>query len=431
MALITKKIKGTEDVLPKESYRWQFVEDVMRKESQVYGFKEIRTPVFEHTELFQRGVGQTTDVVQKEMYTFDTKGGESVTLRPEGTAGAARAVLEHSLENEGLPIKASYFVSCYRYEKPQAGRLREFHQFGVEEYGTQSPIADAEIICVAKSIFDRLGIKQLRLELNSIGCPTCRSEYHKALKEYFGAYKDELCETCNSRLEKNPMRILDCKSPVCSKIAEDAPKITDYLCDECREHFEQVKKYLDAAGVEYVVNPTIVRGLDYYTKTVFEFVTDFIGAQGTVCGGGRYDGLIEELGGKHLPSLGFAMGIERLLMLMDKQGIEIPKPSSCDLYVATMGDKAKEKAFSLIKSVRDCGLIAETDVVGRGLRPQMKYADKIGAKFSLVLGDNEIEQNSAEVKNMSTGEKTTLALDETFADKFAVLQLTANEAFSL
>lgn len=431
MALITKKIKGTEDVLPKDSYRWQFVEDVMRRESKAYGFKEIRTPVFEHTELFQRGVGQTTDVVQKEMYTFDTKGGESVTLRPEGTAGAARAVLEHSLENDGLPIKASYFVSCYRYEKPQAGRLREFHQFGVEEYGTQSPIADAEIICVAQSIFDRLGIKQLRLEINSIGCPTCRAEYHKALREYFGARKEELCDTCNSRLEKNPMRILDCKSPICSKIAEGAPKITDYLCDECREHFEQVQKYLDVAGVEYTVNPTIVRGLDYYTKTVFEFVTDFIGAQGTVCGGGRYDGLIEELGGKHLPSLGFAMGMERLLMLMDKQGIEIPKPSSCDLYVATMGDKAKEKAFSLIKSVRDCGLIAETDVVGRGLRPQMKYADKIGAKFSLVLGDNEIEQNSAEVKNMTTGEKTTLALDETFAEKFSVLQLTANEAFKI
>lgn len=431
MALITKKIKGTEDVLPKDSYRWQFVEDVMRRESKAYGFKEIRTPVFEHTELFQRGVGQTTDVVQKEMYTFDTKGGESVTLRPEGTAGAARAVLEHSLENDGLPIKASYFVSCYRYEKPQAGRLREFHQFGVEEYGTQSPLADAEIICVAQSIFDRLGIKQLRLEINSIGCPTCRAEYHKALREYFGARKEELCDTCNSRLEKNPMRILDCKSPICSKIAEGAPKITDYLCDECREHFEQVQKYLDVAGVEYTVNPTIVRGLDYYTKTVFEFVTDFIGAQGTVCGGGRYDGLIEELGGKHLPSLGFAMGMERLLMLMDKQGIEIPKPLSCDLYVATMGDKAKEKAFSLIKSVRDCGLIAETDVVGRGLRPQMKYADKIGAKFSLVLGDNEIEQNSAEVKNMTTGEKTTLALDETFAEKFSVLQLTANEAFKI
>lgn len=431
MGVITKKIKGTEDVLPKDSYRWQFVEDVMRKESAAYGFKEIRTPVFEHTELFARGVGQTTDVVQKEMYTFDTKGGESVTLRPEGTAGAARAVLEHGLVNDSLPIKASYFVSCYRYEKPQAGRLREFHQFGLECYGTQSPVADAELICAAQSIFDRLGIKQLRLEINSIGCPTCRAEYHKALKEYFYGYKDELCETCNSRLEKNPMRILDCKSPVCSKIALGAPKITDYLCDECKEHFASVQKYLDAAGVEYTVNPTIVRGLDYYTKTVFEFVTDFIGAQGTVCGGGRYDGLIEELGGKHLPSLGFAMGIERLLMLMDKQGIEIPKPSTCDLYVAVMGEGASLKSFEIIKAVRSCGLIAETDIVGRGLRAQMKYADKIGAKFSMVLGDNEIEQGKAVIKNMSSGEQTEIVLDDTFADKFMVLQLADVDSFKL
>lgn len=431
MGVITKKIKGTEDVLPKDSYRWQFVEDVMRKESASYGFKEIRTPVFEHTELFARGVGQTTDVVQKEMYTFDTKGGESVTLRPEGTAGAARAVLEHGLVNDSLPIKASYFVSCYRYEKPQAGRLREFHQFGLECYGTQSPVADAELICAAQSIFDRLGIKQLRLEINSIGCPACRAEYHKALKEYFYGYKDELCETCNSRLEKNPMRILDCKSPVCSKIAQGAPKITDYLCDECKEHFASVQKYLDAAGVEYTVNPTIVRGLDYYTKTVFEFVTDFIGAQGTVCGGGRYDGLIEELGGKHLPSLGFAMGIERLLMLMDKQGIEIPEPSTCDLYVAVMGEKASLKSFEIIKDVRSCGLIAETDVVGRGLRAQMKYADKIGAKFSMVLGDNEIEQGKAVIKNMSSGEQTEIVLDETFAEKFMVLQLADVDSFKL
>ena len=431
MGVITKKIKGTEDVLPKDSYRWQFVEDVMRKESAAYGFKEIRTPVFEHTELFARGVGQTTDVVQKEMYTFDTKGGESVTLRPEGTAGAARAGLEHGLVNDSLPIKASYFVSCYRYEKPQAGRLREFHQFGLECYGTQSPVADAELICAAQSIFDRLGIKQLRLEINSIGCPTCRAEYHKALKEYFYGYKDELCETCNSRLEKNPMRILDCKSPVCSKIAQGAPKITDYLCDECKEHFASVQKYLDAAGVEYTVNPTIVRGLDYYTKTVFEFVTDFIGAQGTVCGGGRYDGLIEELGGKHLPSLGFAMGIERLLMLMDKQGIEIPKPSTCDLYVAVMGESASLKSFEIIKAVRSCGLIAETDVVGRGLRAQMKYADKIGAKFSMVLGDNEIEQGKAVIKNMSSGEQTEIVLDDTFAEKFMVLQLADVDSFKL
>lgn len=431
MGVITKKIKGTEDVLPKDSYRWQFVEDVMRKESAAYGFKEIRTPVFEHTELFARSVGQTTDVVQKEMYTFDTKGGESVTLRPEGTAGAARAVLEHGLVNDSLPIKASYFVSCYRYEKPQAGRLREFHQFGLECYGTQSPVADAELICAAQSIFDRLGIKQLRLEINSIGCPTCRAEYHKALKEYFYGYKDELCETCNSRLEKNPMRILDCKSPVCSKIAQGAPKITDYLCDECKEHFASVQKYLDAAGVEYTVNPTIVRGLDYYTKTVFEFVTDFIGAQGTVCGGGRYDGLIEELGGKHLPSLGFAMGIERLLMLMDKQGIEIPKPSTCDLYVAVMGESASLKSFEIIKAVRSCGLIAETDIVGRGLRAQMKYADKIGAKFSMVLGDNEIEQGKAVIKNMSSGEQTEIVLDDTFAEKFMVLQLADLDSFKL
>lgn len=431
MGVITKKIKGTEDVLPKDSYRWQFVEDVMRKESAAYGFKEIRTPVFEHTELFARGVGQTTDVVQKEMYTFDTKGGESVTLRPEGTAGAARAVLEHGLVNDSLPIKASYFVSCYRYEKPQAGRLREFHQFGLECYGTQSPAADAELICAAQSIFDRLGIKQLRLEINSIGCPTCRAEYHKALKEYFYGYKDELCETCNSRLEKNPMRILDCKSPVCSKIAQGAPKITDYLCDECKEHFASVQKYLDAAGVEYTVNPTIVRGLDYYTKTVFEFVTDFIGAQGTVCGGGRYDGLIEELGGKHLPSLGFAMGIERLLMLMDKQGIEIPKPSTCDLYVAVMGESASLKSFEIIKAVRSCGLIAETDIVGRVLRAQMKYADKIGAKFSMVLGDNEIEQSKAVIKNMSSGEQTEIVLDDTFAEKFMVLQLADVDSFKL
>lgn len=418
MELITKKIKGTEDVLPKESYKWQFVEDIMRKEAQSYGFKEIRTPVFEHTNLFSRGVGQTTDVVQKEMYTFDTKGGESVTLRPEGTAGAARAVLEHGVLNEGLPVKASYFVSCYRYEKPQAGRLREFHQFGLEEYGTSDPVADAELICAAQSIFDRLQIRDIHLEINSIGCPRCRKEYHKALRAHFGQYKDKLCETCLSRLEKNPMRILDCKSPEDKEIAKNAPKVTDYLCEECQEHFQQVKSYLDCAGVEYTVNPTIVRGLDYYTKTVFEFVTDYIGAQGTVCGGGRYDGLIEELGGKHVPSLGFAMGMERLLMLMEKQGIEIPAPSPCDLYIAPLGEEAKKKAFALVGKVRESGLFAETDVVSRGLRAQMKYADKIGARFSIVLGDDEITKGEAVVKNMETGQQTKISLNEDFITEF-------------
>ena len=431
MALITRKIKGTEDVLPKQSYRWQFIENIMREESRAYGFKEMRTPVFEHTELFARGVGQTTDVVQKEMYTFDTKGGESVTLRPEGTAGAARAVLEHSLDNEGLPIKASYFVSCYRYEKPQAGRLREFHQFGVEEYGTQSPVADAEIICLAQSVLDRLGLSGVHLEINSIGCPECRAKYNQALREYFTEYKEQLCQTCLSRLEKNPMRLLDCKSPEDHKIAEGAPKITDYLCEECETHFGEVRKYLTCAGVDFVINPTIVRGLDYYTKTVFEFVTDCIGAQGTVCGGGRYDGLIEELGGKHMPSLGFAMGLERILMVMDAQGIEIPNTDVCALYIATMGDDAKQKAFSLLRQVRECGTAAETDSVGRGLRAQMKYADKIGAKYSMVLGDNEIAENRAKVKNMESGEQTELALDDSFAEKFAVLLLADEKAFKI
>ena len=427
MALITKKIKGTEDVLPKQSYRWQFVEEIMREEATSYGFREMRTPVFEHTELFARGVGQTTDVVQKEMYTFETKGGESVTLRPEGTAGAARAVLEHALENEGLPIKASYFVSCYRYEKPQAGRLREFHQFGIEEYGTQSPIADAELLCLAQSVLDRLGLEDIRLEINSIGCPECRAKYNEALREYYSQFKEQLCPTCLTRLEKNPMRLLDCKSPEDHKLAEGAPKITDYLCEECETHFAEVRKYLDAAGVEYIVNPSIVRGLDYYTKTVFEFITDSIGAQGAVCAGGRYDGLIEELGGKHMPSLGFAMGIERVLMVMDAQGVEIPQPEPCSLYIAAMGDGAKIKAFKLLKEVREMGINAETDVVGRGLRAQMKYADKIGALYSMVIGDNELAENKATVKNMDTGEQTELALDDSFVGEFSDLLLSNSE----
>ncbi len=425
MGVITKKIKGTEDVLPKQSYRWQFIENIMREEAANFGFKEMRTPVFEHTELFSRGVGATTDVVQKEMYTFDTKGGESVTLRPEGTAGAARAVLEHALTNEGLPIKAYYFTSCYRYEKPQAGRLREFHQFGIEEYGTSSPLADAEVISLADSIFKRLQINNLHLEINSIGCPECRPKYNEALREYFSQFRDKLCGNCQNRLERNPMRLIDCKVPSCAEIAKNAPSILDYLCDDCDNHFEQVKTYLKAAEIDYKVNPTIVRGLDYYTKTVFEFVSDTIGSQGTVCGGGRYDGLIEELGGQHLPSLGYAMGLERLLMVMENQGIEIPAPEPCALYIAGLGDKAQVKAFELIGAVRSCGLSAETDVVGRGLRAQMKYADKIGARFSMVIGDNELDENKAKVKNMINGEQTELTLDGTFAENFADLQLAA------
>lgn len=422
MALITKAIKGTKDVLPKDVHKNQYIEATALDIASKFGYKEIRTPVFEHTELFQRGVGDTTDVVQKEMYTFDDKGGRSITLRPEGTAGAVRSFLENGLCNEALPQKVCYLTSCYRYEKPQAGRLREFHQFGVECFGTASPLADAEIIALAKSIFDTLGVRDLSLEINSIGCPKCRAEYHKALKEYFASRRDELCDTCKGRLDRNPMRILDCKSPICHEIAQGAPVVIDYLCDECKEHFEKVQKYLDAQNIEYKINPQIVRGLDYYTKTVFEFVSNSIGAQGTVCGGGRYDGLVEELGGQHTASLGFAMGLERLMLLMEAQGCEFPQAEKPDLFIVALGEKATLKALEIAKDMREEGFSALLDLNQRSVRAQMKYADKLGAKFNVVIGDNEVENKIAKLKNMQTGEETEINLD-TFVSGFYNISL--------
>lgn len=422
MALITKAIKGTKDVLPKDVHKNQYIEATALDIASKFGYKEIRTPVFEHTELFQRGVGDTTDVVQKEMYTFDDKGGRSITLRPEGTAGAVRSFLENGLCNEALPQKVCYLTSCYRYEKPQAGRLREFHQFGVECFGTASPLADAEIIALAKSIFDTLGVRDLSLEINSIGCPKCRAEYHKALKEYFASRKDELCDTCKGRLDRNPMRILDCKSPICHEIAQGAPVVIDYLCDECKEHFEKVQKYLDAQNIEYKINPQIVRGLDYYTKTVFEFVSNSIGAQGTVCGGGRYDGLVEELGGQHTASLGFGMGLERLMLLMEAQGCEFPQAEKPDLFIVALGEKATLKALEIAKDMREEGFSALLDLNQRSVRAQMKYADKLGAKFNVVIGDNEVENKIAKLKNMQTGEETEINLD-TFVSGFYNISL--------
>ena len=410
MNLVAEAIKGTQDALPKDSYKWNYIESVTRDVASQFNFKEIRTPVFEKTELFQRGVGDTTDVVQKEMYTFDDKGGRSITLRPEGTAGAMRSVLEHGLFNEALPIKAFYNTSCYRYEKPQAGRLREFHQFGVECIGAPAASADAEVILLGATVLKRLGIKNISLEINSIGCPECRANYTKALKEYFAKYSDKLCETCLSRLERNPMRILDCKSPICKEIAEDAPVILDYLCDECNEHFSQVKYYLDIADVKYIINPRIVRGLDYYTKTVFEFITTEIGSQGAVCAGGRYDGLAEELGGPRLPSLGFAMGLERVLILMEKQGCQFPDDTVPDLYIAPMGNESIATAIKLCNELREEGFVAVTDLSGRGLKAQMKYANKINSKFSMVLGDNELAENKAVLKNMNTGETQDVSI---------------------
>ncbi len=417
MALITNAIKGTLDTLPSGSYKIQYIEEAVREIAENYGFYEMRTPVFEHTELFQRSVGETTDVVQKEMYTFKDKGDRSITLKPEGTAGAVRAFLEHGLFNEAMPQKIYYLTPCYRYEKPQAGRLREFHQFGVECFGAGGAAQDAEIILLANEVFNYLGVNNISLEINSIGCPECRKKYQQALKDYFRAHYDDLCDTCKGRLEKNPMRILDCKSPVCSEIAKYAPKILDYLCDDCNEHFELVKKYLTANDIDFTVNPTIVRGLDYYTRTVFEFVSNEIGAQGTVCGGGRYDGLVEEMGGKPTPACGFGLGLERLMLLMDTQKTEFPERRRCDLYIASMGAEANIKASTLATDLRNEGLSAQFDTVGRSVKAQMKYADKIGALYTVVLGDSELESGKAVLKNMSDGTQTEIELEE-FTDNF-------------
>lgn len=417
MALLTKAARGTGDVLPAVSYRNRFVESTMLEIANNFGFKEIRTPVFEHTELFNRSVGETTDVVQKEMYTFNDNGGRSITLKPEGTAGAVRAFLEHGLFNEPMPQKYSYVTPCYRYEKPQAGRLREFHQFGVECFGAADPSEDAEVIALAKSIFDFFGIDDLRLEINSIGCKTCRAAYQNALREYFTARKDDLCETCRGRLDRNPMRILDCKSPVCSEIAAGAPKILDYICDDCRAHFDLTQKYLGAMGIEYTVNPTIVRGLDYYTRTVFEFVTGSLGAQSTVCGGGRYDGLVEELGGSSVPACGFAIGLERFLMLLDASGIDLPKEEPPELYIAAMSVEANLVAAKMAAELREEGVPCLFDTVGRSLKAQMKYANKTGALFTVVLGEDEIKNGAARVKCMADGTETELTLED-FAENF-------------
>ena len=430
MAEINRAVKGTNDILPSEVYKWQFVENRMLETARMFGFEEIRVPVFEHTEVFKRSVGDTTDVVQKEMYTFDDKGGRSITLRPELTAGVIRSSIEKGLVNGALPLKVCYIGGCYRYEKPQAGRLREFHQFGVECIGAAAPNADAEVIALARQVLDSIGIEKISLEINSIGCPECRKKYSQALKDYFKANVDTLCDTCKDRLDRNPMRILDCKSPVCKELAANAPVVIDYLCDECEQHFTMVKKHLDAADIEYTVNPHIVRGLDYYTRTVFEFVSGDIGAQSTVCGGGRYDGLISQMGGQPTASLGFAMGIERLMMVLESQKTELPKQSGCDLYIAQMGENASLTATALCNDLRADGFKVQTDICGRGLKAQMKFADKIGASFTMVLGDDELQNKKAKLKNMSTGEQTEVSLESLSEDLFKALNACALDSLA-
>lgn len=409
--IITKAPKGTEDLLPKDSYRWHYIEGKFRDTAKNYCYKEIRVPTFEHTELFERGVGDTTDVVEKQMYTFLDKGGRSVTLRPEGTASVARSFLQNNLYADTLPLKMWYELPCFRYENKQKGRLREFHQFGVEVFGAKGPEIDAEVVSFALEFLQKAGLSDMSVNVNSIGCPECRKKYNDILKDYIRPNLSELCDTCKSRFERNPLRILDCKSPICQDIVKNAPRLLDYICDDCKKHFDGFLKNLDDMGIKYTIDSGIVRGLDYYTKTVFEIISgDF-----TVCGGGRYDGLIEEFGGDKTPAIGFGLGIERLLLRLDELNVEIPKSDNPKIYIAPLGDAAKKEAKKLVLKLRQSGISAETDYMERGLKPQMKYSDKIGAEYTLVLGDTEIETGKIRIKNMQSGEQTELELNDIIA----------------
>ena len=407
-----KAPRGTHDILPSETYRWHAVEEQIRKICKDYSYKEIRTPMFESTELFERGVGDTTDVVQKEMYTFLDKGGRSITLKPEGTAGIVRSFIENSIYANPQPTKLYYLYPCFRYEKPQAGRLREFHQFGVEVFGSPTASMDAEVISLAMSLLSRLGVTGIELNINSIGCPKCRREYNEKLKDYFRPYLGDLCETCRERFEKNPLRILDCKSPECKEIYKNAPVLLDHICDECSEHFESLKKYLEIMEIPYNIDATIVRGLDYYTKTVFEIISKNKGSEGTICGGGRYDGLVAEVGGPELPGVGFGMGLERLLLVLEsieKLPEDTEKP---EIFIANIGADADLFVQKLIFDLRKEGISAERDYLARSVKAQMKYANKLDAKFSAVIGDDDISAGKANIKNMATGESAEVAFAE-------------------
>ncbi|MGP1442084.1 MAG: histidine--tRNA ligase [Anaerovoracaceae bacterium] len=409
--MLTKAPKGTKDVLPDSSAKWQYIEDTFRGICRQYGMEEIRTPIFEHTELFRRGVGDTTDIVQKEMYTFEDHAGRSISLKPEGTAGVVRAYIENKLHAQTKPSKLSYITPCFRYERPQAGRLREFHQMGIEILGTDSMIADAEAITMAMDFFDALGVGELELRINSIGCPECRAKYKKALQEFLRPRYDELCDVCKDRFERNPMRILDCKVPSCGEITQGAPRMIDYLCEDCNKAFDDLKSDLDAVGIGYVVDPGIVRGLDYYTKTAFEIVTNTIGAQGTVCGGGRYDHLVEALGGPEVPGIGFALGVERLMIVMEATGAYLPEQTAADLFIAYMGDAGKAEALRLTHELRKEGFRVITDVAERNLKGQFKYADRLNAGFTAIIGDDEIAAGEVTLKDMKNSEQKRISSD--------------------
>ena len=411
--MLTKAPRGTKDITPKESYKWNYVESKFREICGLYGYEEMRTPIFEHTELFKRSVGDTTDIVQKEMYSFTDKGDRDITLKPEGTAGVIRAFIENKLYSDAQPTKLFYITPCFRYERPQAGRQRQFHQFGVEAIGSDNPSLDAEVIGLAIQFFNEVGLKDLAVSINSVGCPTCRAKYNELLKSYLDAKSDVLCSTCLERKDKNPMRVIDCKNPTCKENLQDIPFMADHICDDCKDHFEKLQTYLTEMDVNFVVDKSIVRGLDYYKKTAFEIISNDIGSQSTVCGGGRYDGLVEQIGGpKGTSGIGFGLGVERLLLTMENNNIEIENPQSTDIYIVTIGDEAKTKSFKLLKDLRYNHISADRDHLDRSVKAQFKYSDRINAKFTIVIGDDELNNDSATLKNMQTSEQTTVKLSE-------------------
>lgn len=410
--MLTQAPKGTKDILPPQSKQWQYVEGLFREICAEYGFGEIRTPMFEHTELFVRGVGDTTDVVEKQMYSFDDLAGRNITLKPEGTSPAVRAFIENGVYAGVQPTKLYYITPCFRYEKMQKGRYRQFHQMGIEVFGSMDPLADAEVISVAAELLEKVGLKNYELRINSVGCPHCRKIHREALKEFLKGRYDELCDTCKGRYDKNPMRILDCKSDKCKELVEGAPMMLDYLCDDCKDHFEGLKGLLDAMGIEYVVDPWIVRGLDYYTKTAFEFVSTKGMAQGTVCGGGRYDHLVESLGGPEVPGVGYGMGIERLLLLLAEDEIALPDEEEMDYMIITMGDEGKAFGAKLARDLRKKGRRVLMDMMNRNFKNQFKYANKMGVKKTIIIGEDEVKEKKLNVKDMESGEQLVITFDQ-------------------
>lgn len=409
--MLTNAPRGTKDILPEQITNWLYVENKIRAICKNYGYEEIRTPTFEHTELFQRGIGEGTDVVDKEMYTFTDRGGRSITLRPENTASAVRAYLQNKMYATGNLVKLFYIGSMFRYDRPQAGRLREFHQFGVEALGEQNPAVDAEIILLAWDFLKSLGLEDLKLKINTVGCPKCRPVYRQKLQHYFSENIEELCDDCKHRLLKNPMRILDCKVDSGKDFITDAPQIESCLCDECREHFAMVQKYLTAAGVDFEIDPRLVRGLDYYTKTAFEIQYPPLGAQSAVAGGGRYDGLIEEIGGNPTPGIGFAAGLERVLIALEKQTVLQAEKVPLDAFIVVADENADVYAFNLLTQLRRKNISANMDFAKRSLKAQMKQAAKSGAKFALILGEDEVKNSTVTIKKLETSEQETILLE--------------------